>query len=85
MTFDKQSAFLFCLDLTNEAPQMQVLYVTPEKVAQSNKLMEVLQTMRENGTLRRVVIDEAHCVSMWGHDFRPDYLVFPSIILDRYF
>jgi bloom syndrome protein len=60
-------------DLHSPSPQTQLLYVTPEKIAQSNALINVLQQVYRNGKLARLVIDEAHCISQWGHDFRPDY------------
>lgn len=60
-------------DLRSPQPQLRLLYVTPEKVSASNRLLEALQRLHSNKHLTRFVIDEAHCVSQWGHDFRPDY------------
>ncbi|KAA8493785.1 ATP-dependent DNA helicase Q1 [Porphyridium purpureum] len=50
-----------------------LLYVTPERLAKSKMLMNKLQRAFANGILRAIAIDEAHCCSTWGHDFRPDY------------
>ena len=47
-----------------------LLYVTPEKLSSSGGLSEVLRNLYERNQLNRIVIDEAHCVSQWGHDFR---------------
>lgn len=54
-------------------PKIKLLYVTPEKIAASGSFQEILDQMNSRGFLARFVIDEAHCVSAWGHDFRPDY------------
>lgn len=49
------------------------MYITPEKIIASEKFQSILQQLAKKNFLDRFVIDEAHCVSQWGHDFRPDY------------
>ncbi|KAI0137023.1 QDE3 protein [Xylariales sp. AK1849] len=52
---------------------IELLYVTPEMINKSSAFRNGLKSLYRNKKLARLVIDEAHCVSQWGHDFRPDY------------
>ncbi len=52
-----------------ESGRLQLLYVAPERLMQANTL-DLLKTCN----ISLIAIDEAHCVSQWGHDFRVDYL-----------
>lgn len=71
---------------SNNRKEVKICYVTPERIGKSKKFDSILARMVAAKTLARIVIDEAHCVSTQGHDYRPDYkelsrlrLLYPNV------
>ncbi|MFM7973147.1 MAG: RecQ family ATP-dependent DNA helicase, partial [Betaproteobacteria bacterium] len=61
---------------------LSLLYAAPERVL-TPRFLAMLDSLHERGLLSLLAIDEAHCVSQWGHDFREDYLGL-SQLAERY-
>ena len=62
--------------------RLVLLYVAPERLT-TPRMLGQLDSLHERGLLSLFAIDEAHCVSQWGHDFREDYLAL-NVLHERY-
>lgn len=73
-TLDRDTYFDSCRKI--RSGEIKLLYVSPEKL-NTSRMQDLLHS--ENISVDCITIDEAHCISEWGHDFRPDYLEIASI------
>lgn len=64
------------------AGELDLLYVAPERLM-TERFLSLLDRLAAAGRVALFAIDEAHCVSQWGHDFRPEYLQL-SALASRY-
>jgi ATP-dependent DNA helicase RecQ len=62
--------------------EITLLYAAPERVT-TPRFLSQLDSLNERGKLALFAIDEAHCVSQWGHDFRPEYRAL-TVLHERY-
>jgi bloom syndrome protein len=60
--------------------QIELLYTTPEMITSSTRLFDLITFVNKKNLLKRIVVDEAHCISTWGHEFRQSYLHIKTIL-----
>lgn len=71
-------------ELRKQVPSCKLLYVTPEQLVKSEALRDILSALYGRGMLSRLVVDEAHCISAWGHDFRKEYQSIGKVRADHF-
>lgn len=79
---EKQRTIIY-QGLEKNPPSYSIILTTPETIECNEGFKIALQDIYRRNQLNRIVIDEVHCLSLWGHDFRPNYLKLSK--LKKYF
>ena len=69
---EKDKMYIYSSILRDEAP-FKIIYTTPESIESNVTFLKCISHMIQTNKLKRFVIDEAHCISLWGNDFRGSY------------
>lgn len=59
--------------ITSNPPLVKILFITPERLTTGTFILNRFADLSRGGLLTMFVVDECHCVSQWGHEFRPSY------------